>query len=79
MTAVEGVDFELAAGALVALIGPNGAGKTTCFNMLSGQLRPDRGTVRLEGRDLVGLPPSEELTNLWDWHARVTARPSASA
>jgi branched-chain amino acid transport system ATP-binding protein len=57
--AVAGVNFELAAGEIVALIGPNGAGKTTCFNMLGGQLRPDRGSMRLDGRELVGLPPRE--------------------
>ena len=55
--AVAGVGFALAPGELLALIGPNGAGKTTCFNMLNGQLRPDRGTIRLAGRDLVGLAP----------------------
>jgi branched-chain amino acid transport system ATP-binding protein len=55
--AVQNVSFHLAAGELLALIGPNGAGKTTCFNCLNGQLRPDAGSVRLQGRELVGLPP----------------------
>ncbi|WP_448206672.1 ABC transporter ATP-binding protein [Azospirillum sp. sgz302134] len=55
--AVRGVTFSIAEGELLALIGPNGAGKTTCFNLLNGQLRPDAGTVRLDGVDLVGLPP----------------------
>ena len=44
-------------GELLALIGPNGAGKSTCFNMLNGQLRPDNGIARFEGRDIVGLTP----------------------
>ncbi len=57
VTAVDGVSFEVAAGEMVALIGPNGAGKSTCFNCLGGQIRPDAGRVRLQGRDLVGLPP----------------------
>jgi branched-chain amino acid transport system ATP-binding protein len=57
--AVRGVGFDLRAGELLAMIGPNGAGKTTCFNMLMGQLRPDAGSVRLEGRELVGLAPRE--------------------
>ncbi|MFI5022477.1 MAG: ABC transporter ATP-binding protein [Alphaproteobacteria bacterium] len=57
--AVSNVDFELGAGEILALIGPNGAGKTTCFNMLGGQLRPDRGSIRLDGRELVGLRPRE--------------------
>ncbi len=55
--AVENVSFGLDAGELLALIGPNGAGKTTCFNCLSGQLRPDAGSVALRGHELVGLAP----------------------
>ena len=55
--AVRGVEFALAAGEILALIGPNGAGKSTCFNMLNGQIRPDGGSVRLEGQELVGLAP----------------------
>jgi branched-chain amino acid transport system ATP-binding protein len=54
--AVRGVSFTLESGDLLALIGPNGAGKSTCFNLLNGQLRPDQGSVRLDGTDLVGLP-----------------------
>ena len=55
--AVAGASFAVAEGELLALIGPNGAGKSTCFNMLNGQLRPDRGSVRLKGKDITGLPP----------------------
>jgi branched-chain amino acid transport system ATP-binding protein len=55
--AIEDVSFALNAGELLALIGPNGAGKSTCFNMLSGQLKPDSGLVRLLGRDIVGKSP----------------------
>jgi branched-chain amino acid transport system ATP-binding protein len=55
--AVRGVGFALAAGEILALIGPNGAGKSTCFNMLNGQIRPDGGSVMLDGRELVGLAP----------------------
>src|SRR6185295_13404863 len=54
---VHDVSFAVAAGELVALIGPNGAGKTTCFNMINGQLLPDRGTVTLAGTRIDGLPP----------------------
>ncbi|HYF88634.1 ABC transporter ATP-binding protein [Azospirillum sp.] len=55
--AVGGVSFTLRSGDLLALIGPNGAGKSTCFNLLNGQLRPDSGSVKLDGAELVGLPP----------------------
>jgi len=55
--AVTDVSFDLSPGEFLALIGPNGAGKTTCFNMLGGWLRPDRGSVRLDGQELLGLAP----------------------
>ncbi|WP_312430221.1 ABC transporter ATP-binding protein [Achromobacter sp.] len=53
--ALADVSFDLQAGHMLALIGPNGAGKSTCFNVLGGQLRPDSGSVRLDGQELVGL------------------------
>ena len=56
--AVDGVSFEVARAEIVALIGPNGAGKTTTFNLVNGQLRPDRGRVMLAGRDVTGQGPS---------------------
>ena len=55
--AVTNVGFTVAAGEMLALIGPNGAGKSTTFNMVGGQLRPGGGAVRLDGRDITGLPP----------------------
>jgi branched-chain amino acid transport system ATP-binding protein len=55
--AVDGVSFTVGRGELLALIGPNGAGKSTCFNMIGGQLRPDAGDIRFEGRSISGLPP----------------------
>ena len=57
--AVDGIDFELNAGELLALIGPNGAGKSTTFNMVNGQLRADAGSVKLDGTELVGLKPRD--------------------
>jgi branched-chain amino acid transport system ATP-binding protein len=55
--ALNNVNFDLKPGELLAMIGPNGAGKSTCFNCINGQLQPDRGSVRLVGRDIVGLAP----------------------
>jgi len=55
--AVRDVSFGVAPGEMVAMIGPNGAGKTTCFNMLSGQLAPDSGGIRLGEASLAGLAP----------------------
>lgn len=57
VAAVDGVSFALAEGELLSLIGPNGAGKTTTFNMINGQLRPSGGSIRLAGKELVGLAP----------------------
>ncbi len=57
--AVDGVSFEVAAGELLALIGPNGAGKSTTFNMVGGQLRADSGSIRLDGRELIGRKPRD--------------------
>ncbi len=55
--AVAGVGFDVTEGELLAMIGPNGAGKSTCFDMVNGQLRPDRGSVSLLGRDITGMAP----------------------
>jgi branched-chain amino acid transport system ATP-binding protein len=54
LVAVSDVSLTASAGEIVGLIGPNGAGKTTLFNILSGQLPPDAGTVTFAGRDITG-------------------------
>ncbi|MEW6582589.1 MAG: ABC transporter ATP-binding protein [Actinomycetota bacterium] len=54
---MDGATLRVRDGSITALIGPNGAGKTTLFNVVSGFLRPDRGTVRFAGRDIAGMPP----------------------
>ncbi|HEX6336588.1 MAG TPA: branched-chain amino acid ABC transporter ATP-binding protein/permease [Jiangellaceae bacterium] len=57
VVAVDGVDFEVLAGEILALIGPNGAGKTTCFNMISGVLGPTAGSVEVLGTRVEGKQP----------------------
>ena len=53
------IDLSLARGEALGIIGPNGAGKSTLFNLITGMLRPDRGHIVLEGRDITGLPPEQ--------------------
>jgi branched-chain amino acid transport system ATP-binding protein len=55
--AVKDVSFSLQAGSITGVLGPNGAGKTTMFNLLTGFLPFDSGTVNFEGRSLAGLAP----------------------
>lgn len=57
--AVNDVSFSLQAGELLALIGPNGAGKSTTFNLVNGQLAPDRGNITFNGVSLLGRKPHE--------------------
>src|SRR5215472_1899522 len=62
-TAVHDVSFRVETGEILGLIGPNGSGKSTIFNMLSGHLAPNRGSIRFEGREIAGQPP-HLITNL---------------
>jgi branched-chain amino acid transport system ATP-binding protein len=57
--AVSGANLTVEAGQLVAVIGPNGAGKTTLFNLITGQLKPDRGEIIFNDEDISKLPPYE--------------------
>ncbi len=54
---LEEVNFDVAEGEFHGIMGPNGAGKTTFFNVLTGRVKPSRGTVQLSGEDVTGLPP----------------------
>ena len=60
LIATDQVDFDVRDGETHAVIGPNGAGKTTFIKQLSGELRPDTGSIRFAGEDITGL----------QWHKR---------
>jgi branched-chain amino acid transport system ATP-binding protein len=62
LVATDGVDFDVREGETHAVIGPNGAGKTTFIKQLSGELRPDTGSIRFAGEDITGVP--------WDRRSR---------
>ena len=55
--AVNDVSFSVASGMIKGLIGPNGAGKTTLFNLISGAIKPDSGTVLYSGKPIHNLAP----------------------
>lgn len=55
--AVDGFDIQVEPGEIVGLIGPNGAGKTTSFNLLTGRILADEGSVVLDGEDITRLRP----------------------
>jgi branched-chain amino acid transport system permease protein len=59
LLAVSDVSLDVQRGEILGVIGPNGAGKTTFFNLLNGFTAPDRGTVLLNGDDVVGMRASE--------------------
>jgi branched-chain amino acid transport system ATP-binding protein len=59
ITAVDGVSFDVREGEILGLIGPNGCGKSTLFNCILGQLTPSAGEVRIDGKAVTGLRPSE--------------------
>jgi branched-chain amino acid transport system ATP-binding protein len=56
LTALSGINFEIARNAVHAIIGPNGAGKSTFFNSLTGVLRSTSGRIVFDGEDITGLP-----------------------
>lgn len=59
MTVLQGVDMRVEAGEIVALLGSNGVGKTTLNNVISGFIRPSKGSLSFKGASLTGLKPRE--------------------
>lgn len=58
-TAVSDVSFDLDDAEILGLIGPNGSGKSTTFNLVAGALAPTSGSIKLDGRSIDGLSPTE--------------------
>ena len=59
LQALRGCDLEVQQGSITGLIGPNGSGKTTLFNVITGYVKPDEGTVNFEGADITGFDPDK--------------------
>jgi len=57
LVAVRDMSFDVQAGEAIGLMGPNGAGKSTLLNLISGEYKPDSGTVKFKGDDITGLAP----------------------
>jgi len=57
LKAVDDVELAVAQGEALGIIGPNGAGKSTLFNLITGLLKPDAGSIWFDGRDITGAPP----------------------
>ena len=53
------IDLSVVAGEALGIVGPNGAGKTSLFNLIAGGLTPDRGEIRLNGRDITRASPHQ--------------------
>jgi ABC-type branched-subunit amino acid transport system ATPase component len=59
VSAVEGASLQVRRGSITGLIGPNGAGKTTLFNLIAGALKPSKGEISFDGRNVTGLRPDQ--------------------
>lgn len=62
LCAVNDFNLELNKGELVGIIGPNGAGKTTIFNLITGVYKATKGSIKLNGEELVGMKPNQITT-----------------
>jgi ABC-type branched-subunit amino acid transport system ATPase component len=62
VTAVDGIDLDIARGEFFTMLGPSGSGKTTTLRMIAGFERPDAGAIELDGRDVSGHHPLSILS-----------------
>ena len=86
VTAIDGADFDLYPGEILAVIGDNGAGKSSLIKVLSGATIPDSGTVSLDGEEVSFKSPlearraaSRRSTRTSPWRPRWTSRPTCSS
>jgi spermidine/putrescine transport system ATP-binding protein len=63
VTAVDGIELEIARGEFFSMLGPSGCGKTTTLRMIGGFEQPDQGTIELAGTNVAGLPPHRRDVN----------------
>src|SRR4030043_2266044 len=59
LKAVDALSFEVREGEILGMMGPNGAGKTTVFNLLTGVILPDKGTILFKGKDVTHTSPAK--------------------
>src|SRR3990172_3550916 len=59
LVAISDLTFKMQAGEALGFMGPNGAGKTTLINVISGEFKPDSGTISFKGKDITGLTSHE--------------------
>jgi ABC-type branched-subunit amino acid transport system ATPase component len=85
VTAIDGADFDLYPGEILAVIGDNGAGKSSLIKTLSGAVIPDQGEIRLDGEPVHFKSPLEArragietVYRTWRWHRPWTSRRTCS-
>ncbi len=61
--AVDNVTFDIADGEFFAMLGPSGSGKTTCLRLIAGFEQPSAGSLKIDGKDMAGVPPYERDVN----------------
>ena len=60
---LDDINLYVRRGEFITLLGPSGCGKTTLLRMIAGFLKPDEGSIMLDGKDIAGVPPHERPLN----------------